>query len=131
MLSSDLHPRPFNHSIHLWMCIVCLFADITSAFNTIVPSILLVSMNVPYYRQSLLKAFLVDRQQYVRIRNSKPSFLNCDIGCPQGLVLSPALFSILNMQMISVFLVSLILTTFILHSHILTLSRFLSTNIHL
>ena len=74
-----------------------LFVDFTSAFNTIVPSILLEkleSMNVPYYLQSLVKAFLVDRQQYVRIGNGKSSTLNCDIGCPQGCVLSPVLFSI-------------------------------------
>ena len=74
-----------------------LFVDFTSAFNTIVPSILidkLKSMSVPSYLLSVIKDFLVDRQQYVNIGNFKSSELSCDIGCPQGCVLSPVLFSI-------------------------------------
>ena len=71
--------------------------DFTSAFNNIVPSILiekLKSMSVPSYLLSVIKDFLVDRQQYVNIGNFKSSELSCDIGCPQGCVLSPVLFSI-------------------------------------
>ena len=51
-------------------------------------------MNVPYYLQSLVKTFLVDRQQYVRVFNSYSSTLNCDEGCPLSCFLSSVLFSI-------------------------------------
>ena len=65
-----------------------LFVDFTSAFNTIVPNILLrrlKTLGSPFYLRSVVKPFLVDRQQFVRIG---------DTGCPQGCVLSPILFSI-------------------------------------
>ena len=74
-----------------------LFVDFSSAFNTIVPNILLKRLSelgVPYYLLSFIKAFLTDRQQYVRIGNNHSDILNCDIGAPQGCVLSPILFSI-------------------------------------
>ena len=73
-----------------------LFVDFSSAFNTIVPNILLKRLSelgVPYYLLSFIKAFLTDRQQYVRIGNNHSDILNCDIGAPQGCVLSPILFS--------------------------------------
>ena len=69
----------------------------TSAFNTIVPSILiekLKSMSVPSYLLSVIKDFLVDCQQYVNIGHLKSSELSCDIACPQGCVLSPVIFPI-------------------------------------
>ena len=74
-----------------------LFVDFSSAFNTIVPNFLidkLISSNVPKYIVSFVKAFLCDRRQFVRVGGAKSNILNCDIGCPQGCVLSPVLFSI-------------------------------------
>ena len=74
-----------------------LFVDFSSAFNTIVPCILidkLEKLGVPYYLLSFIKAFLTDRQQFVRLGKTQSNTLNCDIGCPQGCVLSPILFSI-------------------------------------
>jgi hypothetical protein len=74
-----------------------LFIDLSSAFNTIVPSILLDKLDklgVPTYLLTFINSFLTDRQQFVRLGNSQSTPLNCDIGCPQGCVLSPILFSI-------------------------------------
>ena len=74
-----------------------LFVDFSSAFNTIVPNILcdkLYGMGVPNYLLSFISDFLTDRQQFVRINKNQSSVLSCDIGCPQGCVLSPILFSI-------------------------------------
>ena len=74
-----------------------LFVDFTSAFNTIVPKILigkLKAMSVPHYLLLIIEAFLVDRQQFVNIGNVQSKKLSCDIGCPQGCVLSPIMFSV-------------------------------------
>ena len=60
-----------------------LFVDFTSAFNTIVPKILLdklESLDVPFFLRSVIKSFLVDRQQFVRIAEQKSGILHCDIG---------------------------------------------------
>ena len=74
-----------------------LFVDFSSAFNTRVPNILcdkLYGMGVPNYLLSFISDFLTDRQQFVRINKNQSSVLSCDIGCPQGCVLSPISFSI-------------------------------------
>ena len=82
----------YYHLLH-----IVLIVEFSSAFNTIVPNILLKRLSelgVPYYLLSFMKAFLNDRQQYVRIGKNHSDILNCDIGAPQGCVLSPILFSI-------------------------------------
>ena len=74
-----------------------LFVDFSSAFNTIVPDILLQKLcdsNVPTYIISFISAFLKNRKQYVTVGEKNSDVLKCDIGCPQGCVLSPVLFSI-------------------------------------
>ena len=74
----------------MYACV--LFVDFSSAFNTIVPKILcdkLFGMGVPKYLLSFISHFLTDRQQFVQINKNQSSVLSCDIGCPQGFVLSP------------------------------------------
>ena len=74
-----------------------LFVDFSSAFNTIVPNILLnrlQAFNVPRYLINFVSSFLIDRKQYVTVGKQKSDTFNCSVGCPQGCVLSPVLFSI-------------------------------------
>ena len=76
----------YYHLLH-----IVLIVEFSSAFDTIVPNILLKRLSelgVPYYLLSFMKAFLTDRQQYVRIGKNHSYILNCDIGAPQGCVLS-------------------------------------------
>ena len=76
---------------------IVLIVEFSSAFNTRVPKILLKRLSelgVPYYLLSFIKAFLTGRHQYVCIGKNNSDILNCDIGVPQGCVLSPILFSI-------------------------------------
>ena len=54
----------------------------------------LISSNVPKYIVSFVKTYLCDRCQFVRVSGAKSNILICDIGGPQGCVLSPVLFSI-------------------------------------
>ena len=42
----------------------------------------------------MVDSYLDDRQQIERIGEHKSDVLNCDVGCPQGFVSSPVLFSI-------------------------------------
>ena len=61
------------------------------------PDILLQKLcdsNVPTYIISFISAFLKNRKQYVTVGENNSDVLKCDIGCPQGCVLSPVLFSI-------------------------------------
>ena len=51
-------------------------------------------MNVPVYIRHFVAAFLRNRQQYVKIGTNHSSKISCGVGCPQGCVISPILFSI-------------------------------------
>ena len=74
-----------------------LFIDFSSAFNTILPSILekkLCELGVDKFLTSLIMSFLSNRKQHVRVGDHKSDILDSNTGCPQGCVLSPLLFSI-------------------------------------
>ena len=74
-----------------------LFIDFSSAFNTIMPSVLidrLTQMQVPTYLCDWIRNFLSNRKQRVVLGGSGSSLLTTNTGAPQGCVLSPTLFNI-------------------------------------
>ncbi len=74
-----------------------LFVDYSSAFNTIVPSKLVVKLRALGLNNSLcswILDFLTGRQQVVRVGSNISSPLTLNTGAPQGCVLSPLLYSL-------------------------------------
>ncbi|CAM4610534.1 unnamed protein product [Leuciscus chuanchicus] len=74
-----------------------LFMDFSSAFNTIVPSLLqtkLTQLSVPSSICQWITSFLTDRQQLVRMGKITSDSRTISTGAPQGCVLSPLLFSL-------------------------------------
>ncbi len=71
-----------------------LFVDFSSAFNTIIPSLLqpkLTQLSVPTSVCQWIISFLTDRQQVVRLGKFSSSTRTISIGAPQGCVLPTAL----------------------------------------
>ncbi|KAK1790950.1 hypothetical protein P4O66_014792 [Electrophorus voltai] len=74
-----------------------LFVDYSSAFNTIIPSLLTTKLEDLGLHPSLcdwISNFLTDRPQSVRVGNCVSSTLTLSTGAPQGCVLSPLLYSL-------------------------------------
>ncbi len=74
-----------------------LFVDFSSAFNTIIPNLLLpklTQLSVPTSVCQWINSFLTDRQQLVRLGKYTFSTRTISTGAPQGCVLSPLLFSL-------------------------------------
>ncbi|KAK1793671.1 hypothetical protein P4O66_012036 [Electrophorus voltai] len=74
-----------------------LFVDYSSAFNTIIPSLLTTKLGDLGLHTSLcdwIFNFLTDRPQSVRVGNCASSTLTLSTGAPQGCVLSPLLYSL-------------------------------------
>ncbi|KAL0185677.1 hypothetical protein M9458_017347, partial [Cirrhinus mrigala] len=74
-----------------------LFVDFSSAFNTIIPTLLQTKLNqlsVPSSICQWITSFLTDRQQLVRLGKLMSSTRTTNTGTPQGCVLSPLLFSL-------------------------------------
>uniref|UniRef100_A0A4W4EES8 Reverse transcriptase domain-containing protein n=1 Tax=Electrophorus electricus TaxID=8005 RepID=A0A4W4EES8_ELEEL len=74
-----------------------LFVDYSSAFNTIIPSLLTTKLGDLGLHTSLcdwISNFLTDRPQSVRVGNCASSTLILSTGAPQGCVLSPLLYSV-------------------------------------
>ncbi|KAL0150358.1 hypothetical protein M9458_054360 [Cirrhinus mrigala] len=72
-----------------------LFVDFSSAFNTIIPTLLqskLAQFSVPICQW--ITSFLTDRQQLVRLGKFTSHSRTTSTGAPQGCVLSPLLFSL-------------------------------------
>ncbi|KAK1805630.1 hypothetical protein P4O66_019905, partial [Electrophorus voltai] len=75
----------------------CLQALPSSAFNTIIPSLLTTKLEDLGLHTSLcdwISNFLTDRPQSVRVGTSVSSTLTLSTGAPQGCVLSPLLYSL-------------------------------------
>ena len=74
-----------------------VFIDFSSAFNTIVPHLLiekLLKLNVAPKLAMLIHNFLVDRPQWVQCNNVTSCVKSLSLGAPQGCVISPILFSL-------------------------------------
>jgi hypothetical protein len=74
-----------------------LFIDYSSAFNTIVPTKLIIKLNTLGLNTSLctwILDFLAGCTQVVRVGNSTFTTLILKMGSPQGCVLSPLLYSL-------------------------------------
>ena len=74
-----------------------LFIDFSSAFNTIVPNILinkLQTYEIPEDICCWILDFLVNRKQHVKVNSTLSESITTSTGAPQGCVLSPVLFSV-------------------------------------
>ena len=75
--------------------VVAAFIDLTKAFDTVVHEILLKKLFYYGMRGTELewfKSYFSDRQQSVKVSNTKSSFLPINISIPQGSTLGPLLF---------------------------------------
>ncbi|KAK3541538.1 hypothetical protein QTP86_029174, partial [Hemibagrus guttatus] len=74
-----------------------LFVDFSSAFNTIIPTLLqtkLSQLSVPSSICQWITSFLTDRHQLVKLGKFKSNSRTSSTGAPQGCVLSPLPFSL-------------------------------------
>uniref|UniRef100_A0A8C5DJK7 Reverse transcriptase domain-containing protein n=1 Tax=Gouania willdenowi TaxID=441366 RepID=A0A8C5DJK7_GOUWI len=74
-----------------------LFVDHSSAFNTIIPDILitkLLKLQIPLPTCNWIKNFLTSRPQSVRLGLHHSSTITLSTGSPQGCVLSPLLYAL-------------------------------------
>ncbi len=74
-----------------------LFVDFSSAFNTIIPNLLLsklTQLSIPTSVCQWINSFLTDRHQLVKLGNYTSSTHTISTGAPQSFVLSPLLFSL-------------------------------------
>lgn len=76
---------------------ICIFVDLSKAFDTVSHKILLEKLECYGLRgkiHGILKNYLSDRQQYVKIDNVTSDPRTITYGVPQGTVLGPLLFTI-------------------------------------
>ena len=69
-----------------------LFIDFSSAFNTILPDILMQKLqaySIPEDVRCWVLDFLVNRKQAVRVNSTMSDLITTSTGAPQGCVLSP------------------------------------------
>ena len=81
-----------------------LFADFSSAFNTIQPHLILSKLSKMCINSNLIRwinSFLIKRPQFVTVNGTRSNVTNLSTGAPQGCVLSPILFIIYTNDCIS------------------------------
>ncbi len=74
-----------------------LFVDFSSAFNTIIPTLLQTKLTPLSFPSSIcqwITSFLTDRNQLVRLGKFMSNSRSTNTGAPQGCVLAPLLFSL-------------------------------------
>ncbi|KAK3542697.1 hypothetical protein QTP86_034725 [Hemibagrus guttatus] len=74
-----------------------LFVELSSAFNTIIPTLLqtkLTQLSVPSSICQWITSFLTDRHQLVKLGKFMSNSRTTSTGAPQGCILSPLLFSV-------------------------------------
>ena len=74
-----------------------LFADFSSAFNTMQPHVLvskMLGLKINKFIIAWVLEFLTERRQFVKIGTTLSNVINTNTGAPQGCVLSPILFTI-------------------------------------
>ncbi|KAK0142318.1 putative RNA-directed DNA polymerase from transposon X-element [Merluccius polli] len=113
---NPLHPLQFgfrpNHSTETANCyflesvkskldaggiVGAVFLDLKKAFDTVDHQVLLSKLsffNFSTETVEWMRSYLVNRKQSVRIGNTQSTYLNCNIGVPQGSILGPILFSL-------------------------------------
>ncbi|KAF7644165.1 hypothetical protein LDENG_00226570 [Lucifuga dentata] len=83
-----------------------LFIDFSSAFNTMLPQVLLgklKQMEVNPYIIKWYHSFLVDRQQQVKVNSTLSELQTISVGAPQGCISSPLLFTLYMLPSGSIF----------------------------
>ena len=95
-ISIALHTA-LSHLEHTGSYVRMLFIDYSSAFNTIIPDILvrkLLDLHLPPPTCAWIKDFLSNRPQTVKLGPHRSTSLSLSTGSPQGCVLSPLLYSL-------------------------------------
>ncbi len=97
-IATALHPA-LTHLDKTDTYVRLRFIDFSSAFNTIIPQQLihnLVQLGLNTSLCNWLLDFLTGRPQAVRVGSNTSSTITLNTGAPQGCVLSPLLFTLLN-----------------------------------
>ena len=89
--------RVYTHLEEAGSTVRVMFFDFSSAFNTIRPALLgnkLLDMQVDAPLVAWITNYLTGRPQYVRLQNIVSDTIVSSTGAPQGMVLSPFLFTL-------------------------------------
>ena len=89
--------QKITQAFHSKLKICAIYFDIQSAFDKVWHTGLIskiIKMNFPSYLILWLNNFLENRKYRVKVNETNSNWFDSKVGCPQGSVLSPTLFSI-------------------------------------